>query len=104
MITDQLAKMEALTKRMEAAAARIETAKGKGEGGTGGAQRGEAWHEKKRQRAERHQQGLQPPRAAKTPMCVFCGKNQPSHYCANNACRNCCEAGHGGHCSYHWYG
>ena len=47
MITDQLAKMEALTKRMEAAAARIETAKGKGKGGTGGAQRGDAWHEKK---------------------------------------------------------
>ena len=105
MITDQLAKMEALTKRMEAAAARIETAKGKGKGGTGGAQRGDAWHEKKRLRAERHQQGLQPPRAAKTPMCVFCGKNQPSHYCANNACRKCCEAGRGGHCRYHyWYG
>ena len=93
--------MEALAARMEAAAARVEAAKAKG---TCGAQRGEAWHEKKRQRAERHQKGLQPPRAAKTPMCVFCGKNQPSHYCANNACRNCCEAGHGGHCIYHWYG
>ena len=99
MITDQsLARMEALTERMEAAAARIETAKGKGKGG---AQRGEAWHEKKRQRAERHQQGLQPPRAAKTPMCVFCGKHQPSCYCENNACKRCCEAGYGGICSYH---
>ena len=93
--------MEALAARMEAAASRIEAAKAKG---NCGAQRSEAWHEKKRERAERHQKGLQPPRAAKTPMCVFCGKNQPSHYCANNACRNCCEAGHGGHCSYHWYG
>ena len=100
MISDQaLARMEAAAARMEAAAARVEAAKAKG-----GAQRGEAWHEKKRLRAERHQQGLQPPRAAEPPMCVFCGKNQPSHYCANNACRNCCEAGHGGHCSYHWFG
>jgi len=102
MITDQsLAKMEALTKRMEAAAARIVTAKGKGKGGTGGAQRGDAWHEKKRLRAERHQQGLQPPRAARTPMCVFCDKHQPSCYCENNACKRCCEAGYGGICSYH---
>ena len=94
--------MEALTERMEKAADRMEAAKGKG--GKGGAQRGAAWHEKKRQRAERYQAGLQPPRFAETPMCFFCGRNQPSQCCANRACRNCCEAGHGGHCSYHWYG
>ena len=94
--------MEALTERMEKAADRMEAAKGKG--GKGGAQRGAAWHEKKRQRAERYRAGPQPPRFAETPMCFFCGKNQPSQYCANRACRNCCEAGHGGHCSYHWLG
>ena len=99
---DAVARMEAAVARMEAAAARFEAAKGKG--GKGGAQRGAAWHEKKRQRAERHRAGLQPPRFAETPMCIFCGKNQPSQYCANRACRSCCEAGHGGHCSYHWFG
>ena len=96
MVTDeQLARMEALTARMEAAAARVEAAKNRG------GQRGDAWHEKKRLRAELHQQGLQPPRAAKTQMCVFCGKHQPSCYCGNNACKRCCEAGYGGICSYH---
>ena len=46
------ARMEAAAARMEAAAARFKAAKGKG--GKGGAQRGEAWHDKKRKRAERH--------------------------------------------------
>ena len=105
MITDQLATMEALTKRMEAAAARIETAKGKGKGGTGGAQRGDAWHEKKRLRAERHRAGQQPPRVMQTQMCPSCYKNQPSQYCMNWACKNCCEAGYGGRpCPYHGMG
>ena len=96
---DAVARMEATAARMEAAAAKMEAAKGKG-----GAQRGEAWQEKKRLRAERHRAGLQPPRAVETPMCPFCGRNQPSQYCANRACRNCCERGFGGHCSYHWFG
>ena len=95
--------MEALTERMEAAAARVEAAKGKG--GKGGAQRGAAWHEKKRQRAERYQAGLQPLRVVQTPMCFSCHRNQPSQYCANRACRNCCEAGYGGmRCHYHGMG
>ena len=94
---DAVARMEAAAARMEAAAARMEAAKGKG-----GAQRGEAWHEKKRQRAERHKAGMQPQRTVQTPMCSFCGKNQPSQYCANRACRSCCEQGFGGHCGYHW--
>ena len=104
MVTDeQLARMEALTARMEAAAARMEAAKSKG--GKGGAQRGEAWHEKKRLRAERHRAGQQLLRVMQPPMCPLCGRNQPSQYCANRACRNCCEAGYGGmHCSYHGMG
>ena len=101
MISDQaLARIEAAAARMEAAAARVEAAKAKG-----GAQRGEAWHEKKRQRAERHRAGQQPPRVMRTQMCPSCYKNQPSQYCMNRACRNCCEAGYGGmHCSYHGMG
>ena len=103
MVTEeQLTRMEALTARMEAAAARVEAVKGKG--GKGGAQRGAAWHEKKRQRAERYHAGLQPLRVVQTPMCFSCGRNQPSQYCDNRACHICCEAGHGGHCSYHWFG
>ena len=98
---DAVARMEAAAARMEAAAAGMEAAKGKG--GKGGAQRGEAWHEKKRQRAERHRAGLQPPRAAETPMCPFCRRNQPSQYCANRACRSCCERGVGVDCRYHSY-
>jgi len=96
---DAVARMEAAAARMEAAAARMEAAKGKG-----GAQRGEAWQEKKRLRAERHRAGQQPASTVVTPMCPFCDKNQPSKYCANGACRPCCEAGQGAHCSYHWFG
>ena len=89
---------------MEAAAQNMmEAARAKGRG-RGGAQRGEAWHEKKRLRAERHRAGQQLARTVVTPMCPFCGRNQPSQYCANGACRSCCEAGQGVHCSYHWFG
>ena len=96
--------MEAAAARMEVAAARAEAATQAGKGGGSGAQRGHAWHQKKRQRAERHRAGLQLVRTMQTPMCPFCDKNQPSKYCANGACRPCCEAGQGAHCSYHWLG
>ena len=101
MITDeQLARMEALTKRFEAAAAKV--ADGKQHRGS---QRSEAWQEKKRLRAQQHKAGLQPPRFFQTLMCYSCRKNQPSQYCTNWACKHCCEAGVGGRrCPYHGMG
>ena len=103
---DAAARMEAAAARMEAAAAEMEAAaaadsqKGKGKGKDS---HGEAWHETKRQRAEQHRKGQQPPRTVDTPMCGFCKKNQPSQYCAIKACRNCCD-GRVDHCRYHGYG
>ena len=95
---DLVARMEAATRRMEAAARRLEAAEPSGKSG---GQRGRAWHDKKRQRAEMHRARRLPPRTTQTPMCRHCGKNQPSQYCSNNACRTCCEARVGDACVYH---
>ena len=96
---DLVARMEAAAARMEAAARRVEAARGGKGGGKKG--HGRAWHDKKRQRAEMHRAGQLPPRTTQTPMCRHCGRNQPSQYCRNNACRTCCEAGVGDACVYH---
>ena len=96
--------MEAVATSMQVAAQNMMEAALTMQRGRGrGAQRGEAWHEKKRLRAERHKAGQQPASTVETPMCPFCGKNQPSKYCANGACRPCCEnlARTGAECRYH---
>ena len=95
---DLVARMEAATRRMEAAARRLEAAE---QSVKGGGQRGRAWHDKKRQRAEMHRAGRLPPRATQTPMCQHCHRNQPSQYCSKNACRTWCEERVGGACVYH---
>ena len=56
------------------------------------------WYNKKRQRAERHQQSLsgsssQPQlvrQAPPQPMCTNCGKGQRGSYCMRKMCRPCC--------------
>ena len=70
--------------------------------------RGTKWYEKKRRRAELHNQASssmpmpqpQAPTTTRVVVCVECRNHQPSSRCSNLCCTPCCLAVHKGVCAY----
>ena len=70
---------------------------------------GNRWLDRKLQRAINHRAAIESGAASSsmgerrlvTPMCKWCGRNQPGAYCPDAYCRPCCQWRRGGPCVQH---